>query len=73
MPDPAGGSAWTSSNALWGVGVAVDSSRAFISPARPAETIQVHDPSDDGKVRKDENGVVHLGKLGRETVAVAVL
>ena len=44
----------------------------LISLGRPAETAEVHDPSDDTQVRKDEDGVVHVGKRGRDEVTVAV-
>jgi FMN reductase [NAD(P)H] len=45
----------------------------LISLGKPAETIELHDPSDETKVTKDDAGVVHVGKLGRETVTVAVV
>jgi nitroreductase len=45
----------------------------LISLGRPDETFVVDDPSDEWQVRKDSEGVVHLGKRGRKDVTVAVL
>jgi len=45
----------------------------LISLGKPAETIVVHDPSDETRPRVDDDGVVHLGKLGRDQVTVAVV
>jgi len=43
----------------------------LVSIGRAAEKVVVHDPSDDWKVRKDDDGTIHLGKLGRDKVVLA--
>ncbi len=45
----------------------------LISLGKPAEEVKVDDPSFDTKVKKDADGLVHLGKLGRDAVTIAVV
>lgn len=45
----------------------------LISLGKPHETFQVHDPATDHKVRKDGQGVVQVGKRGRNDSIIAVL
>jgi len=45
----------------------------LISLGRSAETSEVHDPATEWKIRKDDAGVIHVPKRGREEVTVAVL
>ena len=45
--------------------------RVLISLGRPDEPFKVTDPSDEWKVTKDDEGTVHLGKLGRDQVTAA--
>lgn len=47
--------------------------RLIVSLGRRAEEAVVHDPSTDWKVRKADDGKIHLGKFGRKDVTAAVL
>ena len=47
--------------------------KVLVSLGKYGEEHIVHDPSDDWKVKKAEDGTIHLGKLGREDVTLAVL
>ncbi len=47
--------------------------KVLISLGKHAEEYVVHDPSDDWKVRKADDGKIHLGKFGRGDVTLAVL
>ena len=47
--------------------------QVLISLGRPDEPFEVHDGSEDWKVRKADDGTVHLGKFSRRYVTVGVL
>jgi nitroreductase len=47
--------------------------KIIVSLGKYGEMHVVHDPSDDWQVKKAEDGVIHLGKLGREKVTLAVM
>ncbi len=47
--------------------------RVLISLGKYGEKAVVHDPSDDWKPRLDDDGALHLGKLGLADVTVAVV